>query len=383
MRIAINALLVYGQYSGVQRTILHQARALLAAGGHEYVFLALQDVPLEDELGAGDSRVVRVPVRAGQRLQRIWWEQAALPGVLAREGVDLLYAPGYLTSLRWRGPAVVFVHDTIALSHPQLCTGSNALNYRLLLPPSARHATRVAVPSYASKRDTAHFCRVAPERIDVVPHGVVPPAEPGAAARQAVPAHYGITPPYLLAVSTIEPKKNFDSLIRWFGAWKRQGIPHRLVIAGKWGWGTGPVRAALAAAPFPREIVLTGYVPQAELPSLMAGADLLLMPSRYEGFGLPALEAMALGVPVAVSDQGALPEAVGPAGVVLPLRDSRWESEIPALLRRPDRLSALATAGRAWAAAHTWQRAAEGLLESFERAARARSAVDAQQPRGG
>ena len=372
MHIAVDALLVYGEFSGVQHAILHQLRALLGLdAGHRYTVVALQDVPIEEHLGETRQpyAVLRAPVCSGERLKRLLWQQAALPNALARIEADLLYSPGYLTSLCWRGPSVVFVHDTIALSHPHLCKFSNAFNYRLLLPPSARHATLVATPSHASARDVADFCRVPAGRMRVAPLGVRMPSLPTEEDCRDALACRQLAAPYLLAVSTIEPKKNFDSLIRWFTAWKKQGIPHHLVIIGKPGWGMEPVQEALAASPYRECIHLLGYVPQEELPPLMAAADLLLMPSRYEGFGLPVLEAMALGVPVVASDQGALPETVNGAGLILPLRDDRWQAEIPALLGQPEQLAAMRRAGLAWAGAHTWQRTAERLLEVFEEAA--------------
>lgn len=371
MHIAINALLVYGAFSGVQHAILHQLRALLNRDTpHRFTVIALQDVPIEEHIGATRTpyAVLRAPMCSGQRLRRIWWEQISLPTALTAARVDLLYAPGYLTSLRWHGPSVVFVHDTIALSHPQLCHRSNALNYRLLLPPSARHATKVAVPSHASARDVEHYCGVPAERIAVVPLGVTMPPPVTAAARAAGRKSLGLHAPYLLAVSTIEPKKNFGNLIRWFDEWKATGIPHHLVIIGKWGWKSQEVRRALALATHRDAIHLPGYIPQHSLPPIMAEADLLLMPSRYEGFGLPALEAMAVGTPVVVSDQGALPETVGDAGLVIPLEDYLWRAEIPVLLAHPDRLEAMRVVGQHWAAAHTWERTGEQLLQVLEAA---------------
>lgn len=371
MHIAINALLVYGAFSGVQHAILHQLRALLNRDtSHRFTVIALQDVPIEEHIGATRTpyTVLRAPVCSGQRLRRVWWEQLAMPSALTTAEVDLLYAPGYLTSLRWRGPSVVFVHDTIALSHPRLCRRSNAWNYRLLLPSSARHATTVAVPSHASARDVAHYCGVPAERIAVVPLGVTPPPPLTDADRAAGRKSLGLHAPYLLAVSTIEPKKNFGNLIRWFDEWKATGIPHHLVIIGKWGWKSQEVRRALAQARHRDAIHLPGYLPQQSLPPIMAEADLLLMPSRYEGFGLPALEAMAVGTPVVVSDQGALPETVGDAGLVIPLEDYLWRAEIPVLLAHPDRLDAMRAAGRHWAAAHTWERTGEQLLQVLETA---------------
>ena len=355
--------------------IVHQLRALLnRPSRHRFTLIAVRDTDFPTVLGATTQpyAVLRAPFAGAQRLQRILWEQTALPALLHASTVDLLYAPGYLTSLGWHGLSVVFVHDTIALSHPHLCTWSNALNYRVLLPPSARHATRVVTPSHASAADVQRYCHVPSEHIAVVPLGVdilpFPSAEAITIARKQV----GVTGPFLLAVSTIEPKKNFVALIRWFGIWKRRGIPHQLLIIGKWGWKYGDVQRALQDSPVSAQIVMPGYLAQEHLTALMATADLLLMPSRYEGFGLPALEGLALGSPVVVSDQGALPEAVGPAGMVLPLNDACWEDEIPRLLLDPERISALRAAGPPWAQAHSWARHGDLLLDVFEETLRAK-----------
>ncbi len=243
------------------------------------------------------------------------------------------------------------------------------MNYRLLLPFAARHATLVATPCDAIARDVAHYCAVPPEHIRVVPHGVNMPPMPTAAEIASLRNALALDAPFLLAVSTIEPKKNFAALIRWFDAWKGAGIPHHLVIVGKWGWGCAKVRRALAHARCREHIHLAGYLPQAQMPVVMAAAELLLIPSRYEGFGMPALEAMAVGTPVVASDRGGLPEALGGAGMILPLDDARWQAEIPALLRQPEQLAAMRTRGQAHAAASTWAHSAELLLAAFEEAA--------------
>ena len=371
MHIAINCLLVYGSFSGVQHAIVHQVRALLnQQTAHRYSLLSLQDVALDEIIGPTrlPYQVLRTPVRAGQRLRRIYWEQWSLPAMLQQAKADLLYAPGYLTSLRWQRASVVFIHDTIALSHPQLSSFSNALNYRVLLPPSARHATRVAVPSHCSAADVARYCGVAPEKIDVTPLGVVVPPMPSAAEIRDARQRLGFTVPFVLAVSTIEPKKNFDSLIRWFDAWVGSGIEHHLVIIGKYGWKCASVRHALRAAQHRERIHLPGYWPQEALPACMAAAEMLLMPSRYEGFGLPVLEAMAVGTPVVVSDRGALPETVGDAGLVLPLHDETWGREIPLLLRDAARLARMREAGFVRARMMSWESSAAQLSAVLEKA---------------
>ncbi len=371
MHIAVNALLVSGAFTGVQHAILHQLRALLRAGRqHRITVIALRDVPIEAYLDPEfpPHKIIHAPVASNRRIRRILWEQFSLPRVLADEDIELLYAPGYLNTLRWDGPSVVFIHDTIALSHPHLCRHSNALNYRLLLPASARRATLVATPSHVSADDVMSYCHVPESRIRVVPLGVdIPPpptAEDIAAAREKL----GVDAPYLLAVSAIEPKKNFDNLLRWFDTWKSAGLPHHLVIVGNWAWGYGEVLRAMRRVRFREAIHFTGYLLQSEISPIMAGAELLLVPSRYEGFGLPVLEAMAVGTPVVVSDRGALPETAGQAGMVVPLDSLLWRAEIPTLLNHPERLQTMREAGLARAREFSWERTAEGLLAVFDEA---------------
>jgi len=369
MHIAIDALLIYGEFSGVQHTIVHQIRGLLNRNTrHHFTIIALEDVQLPAILGTTRQpySILRAPVASEQRLWRLIWQQVTMPERLHTMGIDVLYAPGYLAPLRWQGASVVFIHDTIALSHPELCTLSNALNYRLLLPPTARKATCVVVPSQASAQDVMHYCGVDPARIQVVPLGVAPPPALSPSDVAVTREKLQLPQQYILAVSTIEPKKNHDNLIRWFTAWKEAGIPHHLVIAGKWGWKTEAVRQALQDSPYQAYIHFPGYLPQHELPALMRGADLLVMPSRYEGFGLPVLEAMAVGTPVVVSDRGALPETVGDAGVILPLEDAAWQKTIPHLLQDTPSLSAFRAKGLLRAGEHTWQRTADQLMTIIE-----------------
>lgn len=368
MHIAIDALLVYQPFTGVEHVILHQLRALLnIQSPHQYTIIVSGDEPITDFLGPvlNPYKVFRAPLAPAQKIRRTLWQQLALPRVLEQLGVDLLYSPGYLTSLGWAGKSVSLIHDTIALSHPELCRFGNALNYRLLLPASARHSTLVVTPSRTSADDVTHFCGVPADHIRVVPLGVNIPPTPTLTELDAARQFLGFSAPYLLAVSAIEPKKNFAVLIRWFASWRAAGIPQHLVIVGNWAWNYADVKRALVESPVREFIHLPGYLEQTKLPAFIAGADLLLMPSLYEGFGLPALEGMAIGTPVVVSDSGSLPEVVGDAGLVVPLPGDAWITAIPELLLQPEQLAQMRLRGPIRAATFPWSRTAELLLQVF------------------
>lgn len=364
MLIAIDSLLLHGQFTGVQHAIRNITSELLADDEHQYLLVLPSDVDPATLYPSANYQVLVAPFKGNEKLKRIYWQQFTMPKLLKEKGVDLLFSPGYISSIGWRGKSAVLIHDTIALSHPELCSFWNAKSYRMLLPMSARHADIVITPSQSTANDVVTYCHVKADKTRVVPLGVnqiVIPAE-----GDIIQAHQRISPgrPYILAVSAIEPKKNFDSLITWFDEWATE-IPHNLVIIGKYAWRPQAVKKALKKSKYQKRIIMPGYVEQSDLPPIYGGADLFVMPSRYEGFGLPALEAMSAGAATAVSNAGSLPEIAGDAAAIIPLEGSAWVTAIPALLKDPAKLEQMRANGITHAKEYTWQKTGEMILRVF------------------
>jgi glycosyltransferase involved in cell wall biosynthesis len=279
------------------------------------------------------------------------FELAGLP--LRARGADVLHVPNCFLPAKRPCPGVVTVHDLAVEDHPEDFARKTAWKYRTLAPRAARAADRVITPSAFTRDDVVARWGVDADKIRVIaeapalPQGVLEPP-PG---------------PYLLAVGDLRKKKNLVRLAAAFQTLHREGLPHRLIIAGV-DAGEGPaIRAAAGQAP----IELPGYVPDAQLDALMRGADLLVHPSLYEGFGLVLVEAMARGVPLAVAHATALPETAGDAAEYFnPLDVSDIAGAVRRALEHRDRLVA---AGAARVAEFSWQRAASETLEVYREAA--------------
>jgi glycosyltransferase involved in cell wall biosynthesis len=226
-------------------------------------------------------------------------------------------------------------------------------------------------PSEAVKREIVRTLGASEGKLTVAPLGVgeefLAPTPPRAV--EQVRARFGLTDPYFLCVGNLEPKKNLAPTIQAFHLAKRRAdLPHRLVLAGGKAWRSGDVEQAIRAAG-PNVVLQTGYVAAEELPALYAGAEALIFWSLAEGFGLPALEAMACGTPVICSDRGALPEVVGDAAVIVPIGAPEDLAEaIVALASDADRRADLAARGRLGAAPFTWRRHADAVLQVYEAA---------------
>jgi glycosyltransferase involved in cell wall biosynthesis len=218
---------------------------------------------------------------------------------------------------------------------------------------------------------------VPPERVRAVPHGVQLPADdpvaPSPDAGRRFAKELTGCERYVLALGTVEPRKDLPSLVR---AWDRMADGHRhqgvgLVIAGPDGWGAQPLATAIAGAHHNGRIGRTGYVEGAERLNLLAGADVLAYPSRYEGFGLPPLEAMRQRVPVVTTDAGALREVCGDAALLVPVGDEAALADaLERVLDDDGCREGLVERGAARAATFTWDRCADGLLGLYEDAAR-------------
>ncbi|MBX6342101.1 MAG: glycosyltransferase family 4 protein, partial [Thermomicrobiaceae bacterium] len=232
---------------------------------------------------------------------------------------------------------------------------------------SARAAARVIAISETTRRDLIRHYGVDPEKIVVVPHGVDERFRPRPEAEVAAALdRLGLRAPYILFVGTLQPRKNLARLVEAFGR-VAAGCPDiRLVLAGKRGWLAERIDAAIAASPARERIDVLGHVPDDDLPALYAGAAAVALVSLYEGFGLPALEAMACGAPVVISDRGALPEVGGDAAVVV---DPLSPAAIAAGLERaldPDERPRLVERGLRHARRFRWDVAGKRTIEVIE-----------------
>jgi glycosyltransferase involved in cell wall biosynthesis len=266
------------------------------------------------------------------------WEQVALPLLLRRARADAVHAPNCFLPLRRPCPGVVTIHDLAFEEYPEDFSRRTGWKYRTLAPRAARSAERVICVSEFTRDDVCRRYGIDPAKTRVVQSA---PALPRAEL-EPPPG------PYLLAVGDLRRKKNFARLAAAYRELRDEGLPHRLVIAGV-DAGEGPrVREAAGGAP----IELTGYLPDERLDAIMRGADLLVHPSLYEGFGLVVVEAMARGVPVAAARATALPETGGDAAVYFdPLDPADIAAAVRTALSQRDELVAK---GRARAAQFSW-----------------------------
>lgn len=314
---------------------------------------------------------VTVPVHARNRLGWVRGEQELLPPLAARAGVDVLHSLASTAPAWGRFQRVVTIHDLNYRIVPKAHLGVRGLGMRILVPLAARRAHRIVVDSNSTRDDLRRLLKVPSADVDVVPLGVRMSGRPEPAPEDQLRRRLGAGDrPIVLSVSAQRPHKNLARLI---GALPLIPAEHRplLVVPGYRTAYEPQLRGRASALGVADDVRFLGWVDDAELEGLYAAAACFLFPSLYEGFGLPVLEAMARGVPVACSGRGALDEVAGDAALRF---DPESEREIAAAIERlvgdRDEAQRLRDAGRERAATFTWAVTAAGTLASYERVVR-------------
>jgi glycosyltransferase involved in cell wall biosynthesis len=295
-------------------------------------------------LRSGGYAVLRPPRALSHRAGHAW-EQGALPLLAARIGARALLCPANLAPLAFPRNVVV-IHDAAPLRHPGWYSRGYAAVQRRLLPRIARSALHVITVSEFTRGELRELLGL--DRVSVVPGGVDPAFRRDADA-DAARAALGLPRPYVLCVASHTGRKNLAALAPAAASLADAGID--VAVAG----GHRPQFAAERGL---ESLRLLGQVPDGLLPGLYAGAEAFALPSLYEGFGLPVLEAMAAGVPVVASDAAALPETCGGAALLVPPEGEAFRAALVRLLGDAAERERLRAAGLARAAAFTWDETA-------------------------
>ena len=371
--------------TGVGAFVHHLAAALadpdLGGPGSEPVEVTLFSASWKDRLGTAGDRglpgaVATIDRRIPVRLLNAAWHRAEWPPIEALAGrrFDVVHSPHPLLLPSRRAAQVVTVHDLDFLDHPERAWGEIRRDYPALARRHARRAAHVVVPSRYTAGEVVRRLGVPRERIAICPNGA-PPWTP----RPAPPAAG-----HLLFVGSLAPRKNVAGLLAAYArlAAQRADVPDLVLAGGAAPDGTDTEwRRALDDSRLAGRVRRTGYVDASTLRSLYVGACALVLPSFDEGFGLPALEAMTLGVPVVASNRGALPEVVGSAGLLFdPTDAAALTHALSRILDEPGLRARCAARGPVQAREFDWRASARTLRSAYRKAIEARTGGAAAAP---
>jgi glycosyltransferase involved in cell wall biosynthesis len=321
---------------------------------------------------APDATIVAGPIALGHRTERLAWEQSGLPVVAERVGADVLHMPYYTMPLRPGLPTVVTVHDVTFFTDPERYTATIAMSLKSATRTAVRQATRLIVPSNATRDELVRVLGMDPAKIDVAYHGVDHNLfhRPSQDQVAHVTARLGLRGrPYIAVLGSLAPRKNAPAVVSgWAAAVADLAEPPALVLGGGGGWSQ-ELDEAVAAVPSNLRLVRPGYLPFADLAGFLGGALMVAAPSRGEGFGLPVLEAMACGAPVLTTYRTSLPEVGGTAVAYTEPDTDAIAAALRMLLDDPQRRVMLGEAGYARARDFTWAASAAAHVASYKRAA--------------
>jgi glycosyltransferase involved in cell wall biosynthesis len=320
MRIGINTLFLIPQKVGGTETIV---RGLIYGLSkidteNEYVIFTNQENHETFKINTANFTKYLCNIPARLKLYRIFWEQVVLPAYVKKNKIDLLHSPGYVSPARIHSKTVVTIPDMQYWYYPQYFAKSRLWYWKYFIPLSARKADIITTLSNYSKKSIIDLLHVPSDKVVVTypASKFIGTNRDAAQSKQAVLDKYGIKNEYILSVASLLPHKNLDRLIESFNLLTGR-INQQLILVGLKTQGFDRFHTMLRKKNILSDkILILGYIPEEDLAVLYRSATLFVLPSLFEGFGIPLLEAMSFGCPIAASNRTCIPEIVDNAGVL-------------------------------------------------------------------
>ncbi len=366
MRIGIDCRLPYYQMGGISQYVLYLLPALADLDEHnDYMVYHNRK----------DGRSHLPPEAANFQRRNLWTpchhrlERWTLSAELTSQRLDLLHSPDFIPPLQGARRHVITVHDLNFLYYPEFLTAESRRYYADQIHWAVKTADHIIADSHATRKDIIEMLAVAPEKVTPI-HLAANPLYAKTYSETAVSEtlqKYNLPKGFILFVGTLEPRKNLPTLIRAYTQMRLEtAVDVPLVLVGGKGWIFDDIFAAIEANDLREQVLHLSGVFDAELAHLYHAAGVLVTPSYYEGFGLPALEAQHCGCPVVVSNRGSLPEIVGPQGLMLDPDDvGLWANTLTQVLTDSAMQKRLIANGRSQARQFTWQKTAEATLQVY------------------
>ncbi|MDI6775215.1 MAG: glycosyltransferase family 1 protein [Verrucomicrobiota bacterium] len=347
---------------------------ILQADTSNRYLLLLPDRGLLGQYAAPNVTELLVESRGGFA-GRIAWDQQRILRAIRGRGVDVIYNPKLSVPLRARCKTVFTMHGLEQFAAKSCFPWHDRAYFSLAMRFYCRKADAILVMTQTGRRDLRNYLDVPEAKIHVVPESYNEQCRMvrDEAERRRVREKFGLPDRFLLFVGGITPLKNIPALLRAFRALKARGIPHRLVLAGFKRLNFARDLALIEALGLRQDVIEPGFVDDADLPALYSLADAFVLPSFYEGFGIPILEAQACGCPVVVGNRGAMTEVAGEGGALSFDPDSPAElaGRLGRILNEPAVRASLAERGLENAKRYSWAVTARRTVELFEKLARA------------
>ncbi len=373
MRIAVNTRFLLPDYLEGYGYFLQEILQRITKNHPEHQFIFIFDRPYADRyvFGSNVTPVVAGPPARHPLLWK-WWYDVKVPAILRRYKADVFVSTDGFCSLTTRRPQLLVVHDLSFLRFPDLIHKSHLFFYKRFTPRFLDRAKRVVTVSEFSRRDLLANYAIDADKITVIPNAAregfrVLSDEEKEQTREAFTAGKN----YFLYAGSIHPRKNLHQLLKAFSIFKkRQRSEWKLVLAGRLAWKNEAFLASLKSYKYRSDVVLTGYVSDRDLQQLMGAAYALVYPSRWEGFGVPVLEAMASGVPVITSEQSAMQEIAGKSAYYVdPTKPAEIAEGMMELYRNESLAGRMIEEGKLVAGKYSWDKTAEAFFKEILRVA--------------